>query len=81
MASALDQQYEAVLGVLTGEGGMLQIAETEDGRKYVSNFPPTLPGMFDAFAVMNGQGYRLKSTDGRTWHRRKVANRYFQLTS
>ncbi|MBW0144210.1 class I adenylate-forming enzyme family protein [Sphingomicrobium clamense] len=65
MPSALDQQYEAVLGMLTGEGGMLQIAETEDGRKYVSNFPPTLPGMFDAFAMMNADKLAVISGDER----------------
>ncbi|WP_265569830.1 class I adenylate-forming enzyme family protein [Sphingomicrobium nitratireducens] len=53
MPSALDQQYEAVLEKLTGPDGMLQLAETPDGKKYVSNFPPTLPMLFDAFAMMN----------------------------
>ena len=65
MPSALDQQYEAVLGMLTGEGGMLQIGEAEDGRKYVSNFPPTLPGLFDAFAMMNADKLAVISGDER----------------
>ena len=65
MPSKLDQQYEAVLGVLTGEGGMLQLAQDDEGRHFVSNFPPTLPMFFDAFAMMNADKLAVISGDER----------------
>jgi long-chain acyl-CoA synthetase len=54
MPSELDRKFDAVLAQVTGPGGRVQLAEDEAGRKIVTNLPPTLPGMFDAFCMLHG---------------------------
>jgi long-chain acyl-CoA synthetase len=54
MPSELDRRYDAVLAAVIGEGGRVAIAKDGEGRAIVANFPPTLPGFFDAFCALNG---------------------------
>jgi long-chain acyl-CoA synthetase len=54
MPSALDRKYDAVLDKVIGEGGRIQIGRDESGRAIVTNLPPTLPGLFDAFCALHG---------------------------
>ena len=54
MPSELDRKFDAVLAQVTGPGGRIQIAEDGEGRKIVTNLPPTLPGLFDAFCALHG---------------------------
>ncbi len=54
MPSALDRKYDAVLEKVIGEGGRIQIGRDESGRAIVTNLPPTLPGLFDAFCALHG---------------------------
>jgi len=54
MPSELDRKFDAVLAAVIGPGGRVQIAEDEQGRAIVANFPPTLPGLFDAFCALHG---------------------------
>jgi long-chain acyl-CoA synthetase len=54
MPSLLDRKFDAVLAAVIGEGGRVQLAEDQDGRKIVANLPPTLPGLFDAFCMLHG---------------------------
>ena len=54
MPSELDRKFDAVLAAVTGPGGRIQLGEDAEGRKIVTNLPPTLPGMFDAFCMLNG---------------------------
>ena len=53
MPSELDRKFDAVLAQVTAPGGRIQIAEDSEGRKIIANFPPTLPGMFDAFCALH----------------------------
>jgi acyl-CoA synthetase (AMP-forming)/AMP-acid ligase II len=53
MPSELDRKFDAVLAQVIGPGGRIQLAEDEQGRKIVTNLPPTLPGMFDAFCALH----------------------------
>ena len=53
MPNALDQTFDAVLARVIGPGGPVQIGEDREGRAVVTNFPATLPAMFDAFCAMN----------------------------
>src|SRR5688572_3459125 len=55
MPSELDRKYDAVLEKVTGEGGRIQLGRDEAGRAIVTNLPPTLPTLFDAFCMLNGQ--------------------------
>jgi acyl-CoA synthetase (AMP-forming)/AMP-acid ligase II len=54
MPSELDRKFDAVLAQVTGPGGRVQLAEDEAGRKIVTNLPPTLSGLFDAFCMLHG---------------------------
>jgi acyl-CoA synthetase (AMP-forming)/AMP-acid ligase II len=53
MRSELDRKFDAVLAHVTGPGGRVQLGEDEQGRAVVTNFPATLPGMFDAFCALH----------------------------
>jgi acyl-CoA synthetase (AMP-forming)/AMP-acid ligase II len=54
MPSVLDQKFDAVLAAVTAPGsGRIQIGEDADGRKIITNLPPTLPGMFDLFCALH----------------------------
>jgi len=54
MPSELDRKYDAVLAEIIGETGRIRIGRDAEGRAIVANFPPTLPGLFDAFCALNG---------------------------
>jgi long-chain acyl-CoA synthetase len=54
MPSALDSQYDAVLEKVIGEGGQIQVGRDDHGRAIVTNLPPTLPILFDAFCAIHG---------------------------
>jgi acyl-CoA synthetase (AMP-forming)/AMP-acid ligase II len=55
MPSDLDRKFDAMLAAVTGPGGRVVIGEDAEGRKIVTNFPPTLPGLFDAFCTLHAQ--------------------------
>ncbi|HEY0412572.1 MAG TPA: class I adenylate-forming enzyme family protein [Allosphingosinicella sp.] len=54
MPSELDRKVDAVLAEVTGPGGRIQIGHDDAGRAIVTNLPPTLPSMFDAFCLLHG---------------------------
>jgi acyl-CoA synthetase (AMP-forming)/AMP-acid ligase II len=54
MPSDLDRKFDAVLAAVIGPGGRATIGEDSEGRKIITNFPPTLPGLFDAFCMLHG---------------------------
>jgi acyl-CoA synthetase (AMP-forming)/AMP-acid ligase II len=54
MPSELDRKFDAVLAAVTGPGGRIQIGADDEGRAIVTNFPATLPGLFDAFCALHG---------------------------
>jgi long-chain acyl-CoA synthetase len=54
MPSELDRKFDALLEAVTAPGGRIQIGRDGQGRAIVANFPPTLPGLFDAFGKLNG---------------------------
>ncbi|HST35671.1 MAG TPA: class I adenylate-forming enzyme family protein [Allosphingosinicella sp.] len=54
MPSELDRKYDEVLAGIIGEAGRVRLGEDEEGRAIVTNFPATLPGLFDAFCALNG---------------------------
>lgn len=53
MPSELDRRYDAVLAAVTQPGGRIQIGRDEEGRAIVTNLPPTLPTLFDAFCALH----------------------------
>jgi long-chain acyl-CoA synthetase len=52
--SALDRKYDEVLAEVIGETGRVRLSHDAHGQMIVANFPATLPGLFDAFCVLNG---------------------------
>jgi len=54
MPSELDRKFDAVLAAVIGEGGRIKIGRDEAGRAIVTNFPATLPTLFDAFCALHG---------------------------
>jgi long-chain acyl-CoA synthetase len=54
MPSALDRKYDAVLDKVIGEGGRVHVGHDAEGRVIVTNLPPTLPSLFDAFCALHG---------------------------
>ncbi|HEX9932083.1 MAG TPA: class I adenylate-forming enzyme family protein [Allosphingosinicella sp.] len=54
MPSELDRKFDAVLAAVIGPGGRIQIGRDEAGRAIVTNLPPTLPMLFDAFCALHG---------------------------
>jgi acyl-CoA synthetase (AMP-forming)/AMP-acid ligase II len=54
MASELDRKVDAALAAITGPGGRIGIGRDGEGRAIVTNLPPTLPSMFDAFCMLHG---------------------------
>ena len=65
MPSVLDRKYDAVLEKVIGEGGRVQIGRDADGRAIVTNFPATLPVLFDVFCMLNGAVEGVVSGDER----------------
>jgi acyl-CoA synthetase (AMP-forming)/AMP-acid ligase II len=68
--SDLDRKFDAVLTAVTGPGGRVQLGQDEEGRAIVTNLPPTLPILFDAFCMLHGEtigviaeGERLKFSE------------------
>jgi acyl-CoA synthetase (AMP-forming)/AMP-acid ligase II len=55
MPSELDRKFDAVLAAVTGPGGRIQLGKDGEGRTIVTNLPPTLPGLFDAFCMLHGE--------------------------
>ncbi|MGZ8999322.1 MAG: AMP-dependent synthetase, partial [Allosphingosinicella sp.] len=53
MPSELDIKYDLKLAEVIGPGGRIQIGKDEQGRAIVTNLPPTLPAMFDAFCALH----------------------------
>ena len=53
-ASALDREYKASFGTVTGPGGRIQTALDAQGRIIVTNLPATLPGLFKMFCAIHG---------------------------
>jgi acyl-CoA synthetase (AMP-forming)/AMP-acid ligase II len=51
--SDLDRKFDAVLTAVTGPGGPIQIGRDSQGRAIITNLPPTLPGLFDAFCALH----------------------------
>ena len=54
MRSELDRKYDEVLAEVTGPGGRIQIGRDAEGRAIITNLPPTLPMLFDAFSMLHG---------------------------
>src|SRR4029453_14978610 len=65
MPSALDRKYDAVLAKVIGEGGRIQIGRDVEGRAIVTNLPPTLPMLFDAFCALNAATEAVLAVDER----------------
>ena len=55
MPSELDIKYDTKLAEVIGPGGRVQIGHDEMGRAIVTNLPPTLPAMFDAFCALHAE--------------------------
>ncbi|SMF65388.1 class I adenylate-forming enzyme family protein [Allosphingosinicella indica] len=53
MPSELDRKYDAVLAMVTGPDGKIQIGRDDNGRAIVSNLPATLPIFFDVFCALH----------------------------
>jgi len=53
MPSELDIKFDAKLAEVIGPGGRIQIGRDKEGRAIVTNLPPTLPAMFDAFCALH----------------------------
>src|SRR3546814_19444559 len=43
------------MGVVTGQSGRIRVGHDEEGRAVVTNLPPTLPGLFDAFCALHAE--------------------------
>ncbi|HEY0445000.1 MAG TPA: class I adenylate-forming enzyme family protein [Allosphingosinicella sp.] len=54
MPSELDRKFDALLERVAGPEGPFQIGRDAEGRAIVTNLPPTLPGLFDAFCALHG---------------------------
>jgi long-chain acyl-CoA synthetase len=65
MASELDRKFDATLAAVTGPGGRLVISRDEEGRAFVTNFPPTLPSLFRTFPTLYPDTEALVSDDER----------------
>jgi acyl-CoA synthetase (AMP-forming)/AMP-acid ligase II len=70
LPSELDRRFDAVHAAVTGPGGRIQFGRDEEGRAIVTNLPPTLPFLFDAFCALHAEtvaviadGERLKFSD------------------
>lgn len=55
MPSELDRKYDEVLADVVGETGRVRLGKDGEGRTIIANFPATLPGLFDAFCLLNGE--------------------------
>jgi acyl-CoA synthetase (AMP-forming)/AMP-acid ligase II len=55
LPSQLDRKFDTILEAVTGPNGRIQIGSDGEGRAIVTNLPPTLPLLFDAFCALNGE--------------------------
>ncbi|MEA3031617.1 MAG: steroid-24-oyl-CoA synthetase [Sphingomonadales bacterium] len=65
MASALDRIYDEILAEVTGPNGRIQLGRDEQGRSIVTNLPPVLPLLFDAFCALHGAAEAVVAGDER----------------
>ncbi len=65
MPSELDRKYDAVLALVTGEGGKIQLGRDEQGQAIVTNLPPTLSMLFDFFCMFHAQTEAVVAGDER----------------
>ena len=65
MPSELDRRYDDALTRITGPGGTLAIGRDEKGQAIVTNFPPTLPGLFHAFCKLHAANEAIVAGDER----------------
>ena len=52
MPSELDRKYDAVLALVTGEGGKIQLGRDDKGQAIVTNLPPTVSMLLDFFCML-----------------------------
>jgi len=55
MPSELDRKYDAVLALVTGEGGKIQLGHDDKGQAIVTNLPPTVSMLLDFFCMLHAQ--------------------------
>ena len=65
MPSALDVTYDKAVAAVTAPDGRIRIGRDEQGRAIVANFPPTLPGLFDAFCALHADKIAVVAEDER----------------
>jgi acyl-CoA synthetase (AMP-forming)/AMP-acid ligase II len=65
MPSELDRKFDAVLAKVSGPGGLIAFGEDGEGRAIVTNLPPTLPGLFNAFCTLHANTEALVAGDER----------------
>ena len=65
MASELDRKFDDTLAKVIGPGGRLVMAEDEQGRAIVANFPATLPALLRTFCALNADIEALVAGDER----------------
>ena len=65
MPSELDRRFDAMLATVVGPGGRLIIAQDEQGRAIVGNFPATLPVFFRTFCALNAESEAIVAGDER----------------
>jgi long-chain acyl-CoA synthetase len=65
MPSELDRKYDAVLAVVTGEGGKIQLGRDDKGQVIVANLPPTVSMLLDFFCMVHADTEAVVSGDER----------------
>jgi acyl-CoA synthetase (AMP-forming)/AMP-acid ligase II len=65
LPTELDRKFDAILAAVTGPGGRIQIGRDAEGRAIVTNLPPTLPSLFDAFCALHAQTIAVIAGDER----------------
>jgi long-chain acyl-CoA synthetase len=65
MPTELDRRFDEMLARVSGPGGRLVLAEDEQGRTIVANFPPTLPTFFRTFCALNAAAEAVVADDER----------------
>lgn len=65
MPSELDRRFDTMLASVIGPGGRIIIAEDENGRATVANFPATLPSFFRTFCALNADSEAIVAGDER----------------
>src|SRR5437763_5034897 len=65
MLSELDRRFDEELARVTGPGGKIELSRDEQGRAIAAKLPPTLPGLFRAFASLNASAEAVVAGDER----------------